>query len=311
MTMPEGAATGFDRVGLVVHPRREIDAALVTIRAWAAEQGADVVQVPIPGQDRDVAPDAGVETCDLVLAVGGDGTTLAALHAAAPAGRPVMGIACGSLGALTAVRAGALPDALRRVAAGDWTPRRLPALALTARGEALGTALNDVVVVRAGASQVTVAVLVDGQPYVRFAGDGVIVATPLGSSAYTLAAGGPVLAEGAAGVVVTPLAPHGGTCPPLVAGAGARVVLEVEPGWAGARLELDGQALTAVPERLALAWVADHATLVGLGQDEPLLAGLRRRGILMDSPRVRARDARDAADGRPPGQPSSPRSARP
>jgi NAD+ kinase len=311
MSTPEGAATGFDRVGLVVHPRREIDAALVTIRAWAAEQGADVVQVPIPGQDRDVAPDAGVETCDLVLAVGGDGTTLAALHAAAPAGRPVMGIACGSLGALTAVRAGALPDALRRVAAGDWTPRRLPALALTARGEALGTALNDVVVVRAGASQVTVAVLVDGQPYVRFAGDGVIVATPLGSSAYTLAAGGPVLAEGAAGVVVTPLAPHGGTCPPLVAGAGARVELEVEPGWAGARLELDGQALTAVPERLALAWVADHATLVGLGQDEPLLAGLRRRGILMDSPRVRARDARDAADGRPTGQPSSPRSARP
>ena len=311
-SVPGGRDTAFDRIGLVVHPRRDIDGALATVRSWAAGQGADVVQVPVPGHDRDVGPDADVATCDLVLALGGDGTTLAALHAAAGVHRPVMGVACGSLGALTAVRADALPDALQRVAGGDWTPRHLPGLALASDGDVLGVALNDVVVVRDGASQVTVGIRVDGQLYVRFAGDGLIAATPLGSSAYTLAARGPLLAAGADGIVLTPLAPHGGTCPPLVAGRGALVELDVEPGWAGARVELDGQPLPDRPERLAITWVADHATLVGLGHDEPLLAGLRRRGILMDSPRVRARDGRDAdADADAPDQPGSPRSASP
>ena len=72
------------------------------------------------------------------------------------------------------------------------------------------TAVNDLVVVRQGAGQVIVAVRVDGELFIRFAGDGFVIGTPLGSSAYTLAAGGPMLAPGALGMVFTPLAPHGG-----------------------------------------------------------------------------------------------------
>jgi len=120
------------------------------------------------------------------------------------------------------------------------------------------------------------------------------VATPLGSSAYTLAAGGPILAPGTDGLVVTPLAPHGGTCPPLVTGAASRVELDVEPGWAGARLELDGQVVPVDPRALAATWVPEYATLVSLGDTEALFAGLRRRRILVDSPRVQARDQRAA-----------------
>ena len=75
-----------------------------------------------------MAPRGEAADCDLVIALGGDGTTLAALHAAAPVGRPVLGVACGSLGALTGATADKLDDALDRVAAGDWTPRALPAL---------------------------------------------------------------------------------------------------------------------------------------------------------------------------------------
>ena len=78
-------------------------------------------------------------------------------------------------------------------------------------------AINDVVIVRGGPWQITVAIEIDGVLYARVSGDGVVVATPLGSSAYTIAAGGPILAPGAHGFVVTPLAPHGGSCPPLVA----------------------------------------------------------------------------------------------
>jgi NAD+ kinase len=126
-----------------------------------------------------------------------------------------------------------------------------------------------------------------------------VVGTQLGSSAYTLAAGGPVLAPGGSGLVFTPLAPHGGCCPPLVAGPDSRLEIDLDPGHGGARIELDGQIRDRVdplaPRTLTVALRPDHATLVALGGEEPMLTGLRRRRILMDSPRVLARDDRQAA----------------
>ena len=77
-------------------------------------------------------------------------------------------------------------------------------------------AINDFVVVRRRAGQVIVDVSVDDELYARLAGDGLIVASPLGSSAYSMAAGGPVLASGTPAIVCTPLAMHGGNAPPLV-----------------------------------------------------------------------------------------------
>ena len=131
----------------------------------------------------------------------------------------MLGVACGSLGALTATAAEDLPDALDGIAAGALSPRKLPGLQISGTEGLERVAINDVVVVRRGASQVIVGIYVDDQLYVRYAGDGIVVATPAGSSAYTLAAGGPVLAERSDGIVLTPLAPHGGCCPPLVVGS--------------------------------------------------------------------------------------------
>jgi NAD+ kinase len=302
-TRPHAAETAaapalkLERLGLVVHPRREIDTAIDNARAWADANGAELVQIPVSGQERVVADPGEVASCDLVLAVGGDGTALHALHAAAPVNSPVLGVACGSLGALTATAADELGGALDRIAAGEWSPRRLPGLELTGAGGMSRVAINDVVVVRRGPSQVIVEIHVDDQLYVRYAGDGIIVATPAGSSAYTLAAGGPILAERSDGLVLTPLAPHGGCCPPLVVGTRSSVRLVIEPGYAGARMEFDGQAEDGEPTELSATRVEDYATLAGLGDSEPLLAGLRRRRILIDSPRVLARDDRAALRG--------------
>jgi NAD+ kinase len=284
-------ALRLDRLGLVVHPRREIGTAVDNARAWTDANGAELVQIPVSGQERVVADAGEVAACDLVLAVGGDGTALHALHAAASVNRPVLGVACGSLGALTATAAEDLGEALDSIAAGRWSPRRLPGLQVRG-GDEGRVAINDVVIVRRGPSQVIVEIHVDHQLYVRYAGDGLVVATPAGSSAYTLAAGGPILAERSDGIVLTPLAPHGGCCPPLVVGSASSVRIVIEPGYAGARLEFDGQVEEAEPTELAVARVEDYATLVGLGESEPLLAGLRRRRILIDSPRVLARDDR-------------------
>src|SRR5829696_9239621 len=223
----------FDRIGLAVHPRRELDGALATIRDWAERQGAEVVQ--IAGWEREVAPAGEAADCDLAIALGGDGTTLAALHAAAPVDRPVLGVACGSLGALTSVT----DDALDGVATGDWTPRRLPALRAETDGAEPLHALNDLVLVRAGAGQVMIEVTVDGERFVGFGGDGIVAATPLGSTAYTLAAGGPMIAPGGTSFVLTPLSPHGGVCPPLVASDANEVAVTLDPGNGGARIEVD------------------------------------------------------------------------
>jgi NAD+ kinase len=291
-------ANSFDRIGLVAHPRRELGRALATVREWADRQGAAVVQISSPGQEQQVAPPGEVQGCDLVIALGGDGTALAALRAAAPLGRPVLGVACGSLGALTAVSAERIEDALDRIARGDWRERRLPALIVGRDGGEQVMALNDLVLMRAGAGQVMIEVVVDGERFIRFAGDGLIAGTPLGSTGYTLASGGPMLAPGATGAVLTPLSPHGGVCPPLVTAAETRVDVLLDSGNGGARVELDGQVHEKLAPRqgaaLELRLEPDRATLVSLGSEEPLIAGLRRRRILLDSPRVLARDDREA-----------------
>ena len=145
------------------------------------------------------------------------------------------------------------------------------------------------------------AIDVDGAPFARTAVDGIIVATPLGSSAYTLASGGPLLADDAAGMVVTPLPTHGGSIPPLVLTSRSTVSIEVNAGWSGARVEADGRLVGAEPEpgeaapfRLELSLMTEAATLLDF-DGETLIAGLRRRGVIADSPRLAARDARAKA----------------
>jgi NAD+ kinase len=282
------------QLGLVVHPRRDIAGPLDSLAAWGSKNGVAVGQVPIPGQARRVAELVEVESCDLLVAVGGDGTTLAALHAAAPASLPVLGVACGSVGVLTSVHADGLVAGLDQVAAGSWMRRFLPGLEVARVAEQVGIAINDFAVIRNGVGQVIVAITLDGELYARTAGDGVVVASQVGSTAYTMAAGGPILAPGAQGMVVTPLAPHGGVAPPLVVGPDSRVGLAVEPGYGGIRCELDGQERERgkPTAEMTVSLRRDYATLVELHDQESMLTGLRRRGLVVDSPRILARDAR-------------------
>ena len=299
------------RIAILVHPTRDVRRAVEVLRDWADDHGVAVVQLGGPGH----APEGTTDGASVIVAIGGDGTVLAALRAAAPGSQPVLGVACGSLGALTTVSADELAAALDRFDAGDWSARWIPALAVAPDAErdreyldhasteieALAPeagegrpamAINDLVVVRAGGSQVTSSVEVDGVLYGRFAGDGVIVSTQLGSSAYSMAAGGPVLAPGNGTWLITPLAAHGGCLPPVVVGAAAHVRLQVEPGFAGARVEIDGRPAELELGVYDITLRDDYATLVSVGDEESYFTGLRRRKILIDSPRVMARDVR-------------------
>jgi NAD+ kinase len=283
------------RIALVVHPTREIAATLGALERWTEGHGLEIVQIPaLGGNDREVARRADLEPGDLVVALGGDGTVLAALRAAARKDAPVLGVACGSLGALTAVQADRLVQALERVTKGDWEARRLPALAVNPGNDPDVWALNDFVVSRRGAGQLVASLSVDDELYVRLAGDGLIVATALGSSAYSMAAGGPLLASGTPAFVCTPLAMHGGSAPPLVVPATSTVRVEVHPGFAGFDIELDGHIypLQALDYRVSLH--PEKVSLVSFGELGIGLSGLRKRRLITDSPRVLARDDRAA-----------------
>jgi NAD+ kinase len=292
---------GVRTVGLVVHPSRDHDAPLERVRAWARAHGVEVGQVLVPGQDRRVADPVEPGACDLLLAVGGDGTVLAALDRSG--GTPVLGVACGSLGVLTSAPAAEIDDALDRFASGDWRGRELTGLAIARDGEELDTAVNDLVVIRRGSGQVVLDIDVDGAPYASTAGDGAVVATALGSSAYTLAAGGPLLATDFGGMVLTPLADHAGSVPALVLTADSTVSIDVDGGWSGARLEIDGRIVDDPtgpgeqrPFRLDVRVRPGSAVLLDF-DDETRIAGLRRRGVIADSPRLRARLERRARAG--------------
>jgi NAD+ kinase len=281
------------RLALVVHPTRPVDRALATLTSWAAEHGVDVVQLAVEGKrHRQTAAPGTLGEGDLVVAVGGDGTVLASLHAAAAHGAPVLGVACGSLGALTAVAADGIAGALDRVWAGDWTARALPALAIGPADAPSDWAANDFVVVRRGAGQLVVDIAVDDELYARLAGDGLVVATAMGSSAYSMAAGGPVLAAGTPAFVCTPLAMHGGSAPPLVVPADAVVTIDVSPGFGGFDIEIDGRKREGEQRRVRLALHPDKLTLVSFEGWGRGLTGLRKRRLITDSPRVLARDER-------------------
>jgi NAD+ kinase len=277
-------------LGVVVHPSRDIGAPLHGLRRWAVGHGVSVVQLHVAGQNREVAPLGHPEDCDLIVSIGGDGTMLAAVRAAASADRPVLGVACGSLGALTATPAGALEDSLNRFSRGDWIPTRLPALTV-GRPDGLDLlALNDIAVLRGGIGQVRVTARVDGVLFSRLAGDGCVISTPVGSSAYGLAAGGPLLTPEAEAFVLTPLPTHGGFRPPLVLGARAQLELEVATGYGGSRLEVDGQLAATELQTLTVSFRPAVATVVSFPGQESLFAGLRRRQIIIDSPRILAED---------------------
>jgi NAD+ kinase len=271
------------RVALVIHPTRPISGARQTVERWAAEHGLDVIRLE---------DGAAAQPGDLVVALGGDGTVLAALRAAAPAEAPVLGVACGSLGALTAVTAEDLAGALERVRTGDWTGRALPALCIEASEAATQWAVNDFVAIRRGGTQLVADVSLDGALYVRLAGDGVIVATPLGSSAYSMAAGGPLLAAGTQAFLCTPLAMHGGSAPPLVVPAGAVLQIDIRPSYGGFELEIDGKRRPAEATGYRLSLHPGKLRILGFDEPRLGLDSLRRRGLIADSPRVLARDAR-------------------
>lgn len=157
-------------------------------------------------------PAALARHADLLLVFGGDGTMLRALRENHGSPTPILGINVGRLGFLTAVPNDQLADALAKVWANDFTiaPTPLVAATVRSRGELIETtALNDIVISHGAVSRIIeLEVSVDGEALTRYRGDGLIVSSPAGSTAYSLSAGGPIVSPAASVFVISPICPH-------------------------------------------------------------------------------------------------------
>jgi NAD+ kinase len=195
------------RIGLIAHPDRPEAAELVAhARAWATSNDIDAQDL---GEDAD-AVDASL---DAVLSFGGDGTMLRTVDLVAEADVPVLGVNCGQMGYLTGVDPDELDAALDRLRTGDFvvSERTVLAVRVESSGPAAGhwSALNEAVVEKPHPGRlVRFEVVINGAPFTSYAADGVIVATPTGSTAYSFSVGGPIVSPRLACLLMTPVSPH-------------------------------------------------------------------------------------------------------
>jgi NAD+ kinase len=182
-----------------------------------------------------------VEKADLVVACGGDGTLLRAARLVGSRDVPIMGVNLGALGFLTEFSAEEALSGIEDFCQGTHAEERRMVLACT-YGRKSGFALNDIAVNMGPAGRAIELVAGCGGALVtRYVGDGVVVATPTGSTAYSLAAGGPVVFPTMQAILLTPLSPHALASRPMILPPDAKITLELSRRSETAPLSLDGQ----------------------------------------------------------------------
>jgi NAD+ kinase len=264
------------RVLIVAHHEREDAASLAAdAAAWLRERGheawlspADALALGLPqlGDDRDPGDD------DLALSLGGDGTMLRTVDLVADGGVAVLGVNVGVLGYLAEVEPEGLRPALERVLAGDYAIEERMLLDVTVRsaGRPAVTrrAMNEAVIEKCESGHtVRLLVRIDGAPFTSYVADGLIVATPTGSTAYSLSARGPIVSPHHRALLLTPVSPHMLFDRSLVLDPEEIVEVEVA-GHRRADLSVDGQPVATLVEgdSVVCTAAARSARLVRFGE---------------------------------------------
>ncbi|MGP8253519.1 MAG: NAD(+)/NADH kinase [Terracidiphilus sp.] len=240
------------RIAIVSKPNKaELARLLPELIGWLRKHGYDPLLDNESGKYTDAAPwvnraDLPAHGPSLVIVLGGDGTLLSAARIFASYGTPILSVNVGFLGFLTEVRLADLYATLESWCSGchSLDERAMLHAELWRGGKKRSsyTALNEIVVSKGEIARMgEFAVELDGRPVARFRADGVIVSTPTGSTAYTLAANGPILTPDVDAMVVTPICPHLLTLRPIVVRGDAALIVRVEGVPEVALLTVDGQ----------------------------------------------------------------------
>jgi NAD+ kinase len=205
-------------IGLIAHSEKTDARAALTEMIAALEKrdvafGLEAQTAALAGLKSDFDEHSLAQKAELLVVMGGDGTILRVVHKLGATIRPILGVNIGSLGFLTCAGLGEIPRVIESIVRKDFilSPRNL--LVAEIRGasgkEERFHGLNDVVISRGERSQlVKIEVKIDGEPLTLYNADGLIVATTTGSTAYSLAAGGPILMPDSGAFVITPVCPH-------------------------------------------------------------------------------------------------------
>ena len=206
------------RLGLLWHPGKQ-SAADLAQKTAAACRAAGIESVAAEEED-----------ADMIAVLGGDGSILRALRLTQGRIRPLLGVNMGHMGFLAECAPEAVEEAVKRLAAGEYRLEERMLLRVECGGAAPVTALNDVAVSRGVCQSVLQAeVRVDGQEAAQYAGDGLVIASPTGSTAYSLSAGGPVVTPNMECIVISPVCPHTFSARPMVVSGESAVEARLQP----------------------------------------------------------------------------------
>jgi NAD+ kinase len=245
-------APAFKTVALIGRYKgRDVAEPLRALGRFLIEQGCDTLV------ELDTAAESGVaefesadfaalgSRADLAVVLGGDGSMLSAARALAPYGVPLVGVNQGRLGFMTDIALGALTEAMGRILGGEYAleTRTMLSAAVSRAGHSILAmrALNDVIVSKGGSGRlIEVVVRIDAQFVYDLRSDGIIVATPTGSTAYALSAGGPIVQPNVPALALVPICPHTLSNRPIAVADASVIELTLKRG-ADARLHFDGQ----------------------------------------------------------------------
>ena len=234
----------MEKVGIVVNQKKAGATELLTqLRTWLSKRDTEVLDTTT------LAVDEILRDVSLVICLGGDGTFLSVADQMKDRAVPILGVNLGSLGFITEVKQNEIFEELNAFFLGHYKIEERLMLSCSAKSERQKRerrfiALNDIVISREGLTRLLfLEVLVSGERLARFSGDGVIVATPTGSTAYSLSAGGAIVHPKLEALIVTPICPHSLALRSMVVTGNERIVVKIQPDDENERalLTADGQ----------------------------------------------------------------------
>ena len=273
------SAVEVARAAVVTHGKPEaIGSALAKLASLARESGVELRMVEEEAAKHGLEQEAGdVEEVDVALVLGGDGTMLRALARYLGTGVPVLGVNFGRVGFLSSIPREELESGLSRVFAGEYRVFELPTLDVEV-GDERPVAVNDLVVSSAHVGRmIELEWAVGGDSLGRLACDGVVCATPPGSTGYNFSNGGPVLVWGLDAMSVTFVAPHSLNARPLVVPRGAELLVSNRTQDVPATALVDGHRVADLPPGgRAVARVGEQRSLLATLPEVTFFSRYRR-----------------------------------
>ncbi len=258
-------------IGILTKPKfPEVRDTLLGVAAWLRARSIDVLldttSAALLNEVGGIPKTQLAQKADVLLVLGGDGTILNAARLAAERSIPILGVNMGGLGFLTEVRLDDLYPSLERVFANDFTldERLMLATHVHRHGEtvARGIVLNDVVISKGTlARMIELHIAIDGQFVTNLRGDGLIIGTPTGSTAYSLSAGGPIMNPALQALILTPICPHTLTHRPLIVPGNVVIEVTLTSKDEGSMATLDGQVGVSITQGdTAVIQTSDYRT---------------------------------------------------